>query len=137
MEVPSTPPTLTHALGQQLHQAPQHFVAIAAFKRQRELCGEQSVFRSNVIPAPPRLKREIALAPGQFVEGRGQRNPAGIPHRTVMAACFAEIERCFRLGTAFDLLWDLPELTPSGYREIVRVRARRDELSRRVKEAAS
>src|SRR5207244_5571660 len=35
---------------------------------------------------------------------------------------FLEIERCLRSGVAFDLLWDLPGLQPSGYREVVRVR---------------
>lgn len=51
-----------------------------------------------------------------------RRNPSGVSHRAVMSALFGEIERCFRLGLAFDLLWDLPTLRPTGYREIVRVR---------------
>lgn len=48
-------------------------------------------------------------------------NSFGIPYRTVMGHLFSEIERCLRQGTDFDLLWDLPEFTPSGYREVVRV----------------
>jgi hypothetical protein len=39
-----------------------------------------------------------------------------------MCNFFTEIERCFRLGVSFDLLWDLPEAAPKGYREVVRVR---------------
>ena len=35
---------------------------------------------------------------------------------------FTEIERCLRLGVAFDLLWDLDVLRLDGYREVVRVR---------------
>ena len=39
-----------------------------------------------------------------------------------MGGFFTEIERCLRLGVAFDLLWDLPGAQLPGYREIVRVR---------------
>ena len=46
----------------------------------------------------------------------------GVKYRTVMSNFFIEIERCVRLGVAFDLLWDLPEIHPSGYREVIRVR---------------
>lgn len=49
-------------------------------------------------------------------------NQAGVPYRTVMGNLFTEIERCLRLGVAFDLLWDLPALHPEGYREVVRIR---------------
>jgi hypothetical protein len=49
-------------------------------------------------------------------------NRHGIPYRTVMGNLFTEIERCLRLGIAFDLLWDLPDLDPRGYCEIVRIR---------------
>ena len=48
-------------------------------------------------------------------------NRRGVRHREVMAACFTEIERCLRLGVAFDLLWDLDGLKLAGYREVVRV----------------
>lgn len=51
-----------------------------------------------------------------------RRNRAGVPYRRVMGNCFTEIERCLRLGTAFDVRWDLPGLTAEGYREVVRVR---------------
>ncbi len=51
-----------------------------------------------------------------------RRNRAGITYRQVMGNFFTEIERCLRLGVAFDLVWDLPELNLDGYREIVRVR---------------
>ena len=61
-------------------------------------------------------------------------NQNGVKYRTVMSNFFTEIERCLRLGVAFDLLWDPSELQStsrsqtfkvlagSGYREIVHVR---------------
>ncbi len=49
-------------------------------------------------------------------------NQKGVTYRTVMTPFFLEIERALRLGTAFDLLWDWPEISLSGYREIIRVR---------------
>jgi hypothetical protein len=49
-------------------------------------------------------------------------NRAGVPYRTVMGNFFTEIERCLRLGVAFDLLWDIEGLPTDGYREVVRVR---------------
>lgn len=51
-------------------------------------------------------------------------NREGVPYRTVMGSFFTEIERCIRLGIAFDLLWDLPaaNIQSQGYREVVRVR---------------
>ena len=39
-----------------------------------------------------------------------------------MSNFFTEIERCLKLGVNFDLLWDLPGLSPQGYRETVRIR---------------
>ena len=51
-----------------------------------------------------------------------RHNREGIKYRTVMHNFFTEIERAIRLGVAFDLLWDLPELKLSDYREIVRIR---------------
>ena len=38
-------------------------------------------------------------------------------YRVVMSNFFTEIERCLRSGIAFDLLWDLPEIQLTGYRE--------------------
>ena len=49
-------------------------------------------------------------------------NRHGITYRTVMGNFFMEIERCLRLGVAFDLLWDLEGLNLGDYREVVRVR---------------
>jgi hypothetical protein len=46
----------------------------------------------------------------------------GVKYRTVMGNFFTEIERCFRMGITFDLLWDLPGIAPKGYREVIRVR---------------
>ncbi|MDA1272465.1 MAG: hypothetical protein O2960_00225 [Verrucomicrobia bacterium] len=49
-------------------------------------------------------------------------NRKGVTYRVVMNQFFTEIERCIRLGVAFDLLWDLSEKPPAGYREVVRIR---------------
>ncbi len=49
-------------------------------------------------------------------------NRYDVPYRRVMGNFFTEIERCLRLGVAFDLLWDLEGLKLDGYREVVRVR---------------
>jgi hypothetical protein len=49
-------------------------------------------------------------------------NRFGVQYRAVMGNFFTEIERCLRLGIAFDLLWDLPGLQPTGYREVIHVR---------------
>jgi hypothetical protein len=49
-------------------------------------------------------------------------NRQGIKYRTVMGNFFAEIERCIRMGVAYDLFWDIEGRPPVGYREIVCVR---------------
>ena len=49
-------------------------------------------------------------------------NQHGVTYRTVMSNFFGEVERCIKLGEGFDLLWDLPGLSPQGYRETVRIR---------------
>ncbi len=49
-------------------------------------------------------------------------NREGVKYRLIMSNFFTEIERCIRLGVAYDLLWDLEELDLSGYREVVRIR---------------
>lgn len=51
-----------------------------------------------------------------------RQNGHGVRYREVMGNFFLEIERCARLGVAFDLLWDLEGLALEGYREVVRVR---------------
>jgi len=51
-----------------------------------------------------------------------RKNPQGVRYRMVMHNFFTEIERCLRLGVAFDLMWDLPGIKPVGYREVIRVR---------------
>lgn len=51
-----------------------------------------------------------------------RHNTEGVKYRTVMHNFFTEIERAIRLGVAFDLLWDLPDLRLSDYREVVRIR---------------
>jgi hypothetical protein len=49
-------------------------------------------------------------------------NRQGVKYRTVMGNFFTEIERCIRMGVAYDLFWDIEGHPPAGYREIVRVR---------------
>jgi len=49
-------------------------------------------------------------------------NREGIKYRTVMGNFFTEIERCIRMGVAYDLFWDLGEYEFSKYREVVRIR---------------
>lgn len=51
-----------------------------------------------------------------------RRNAHGVPYRRVMSNLFIEIERCLRLGTPFDVAWDLPAVSDAGYREVVRIR---------------
>jgi len=49
-------------------------------------------------------------------------NREGVKYSVVMSNFFTEIERCIRLGVAYDLLWDLEGIELSGYREVVRIR---------------
>jgi len=49
-------------------------------------------------------------------------NAGGVKYRQVMSNFFQEAERFLRLGVSFDALWDLPDVTVKGYREVVRVR---------------
>lgn len=51
-----------------------------------------------------------------------RKNDYGIKYRTVMSNFLIEVERCIRLGVAYDLLWDLEGLELKGYREIVTIR---------------
>jgi hypothetical protein len=57
-------------------------------------------------------------------------NPAGVKYRVVMSNFFEEIERCLQQGIAFDLLWDMPGMQLTGYREIVRIREDGKRVSR-------
>jgi hypothetical protein len=49
-------------------------------------------------------------------------NRWGLTYRQVMHNLFTEVERCVRLGVRYDLAWEIADLNPSGYREIVRIR---------------
>lgn len=49
-------------------------------------------------------------------------NREGVKYRTVMGNFFTEIERCIRMGVAYDLFWDIEGYQFTGYRQIVRVR---------------
>ncbi|HCO93277.1 MAG TPA: hypothetical protein DIU00_04880, partial [Phycisphaerales bacterium] len=51
-----------------------------------------------------------------------RRNSEGVKYRTVMGNFFREIERCIRMGVAYDLFWDIEGHDFSGYRELVRIR---------------
>jgi hypothetical protein len=49
-------------------------------------------------------------------------NTKGAKYRTVMGNFFTEIERCIRMGVAYDLFWDLEGYEFSEFREVVRIR---------------
>jgi hypothetical protein len=49
-------------------------------------------------------------------------NSYGVTYRSVMNNFYTEIERCIRLGVAFDLLWNLEYLNLTDYREVITVR---------------
>jgi len=49
-------------------------------------------------------------------------NREGVKYRTVMGNFFTEIERCIRMGVAYDLFWDIEGYQLPGYREVVHIR---------------
>lgn len=49
-------------------------------------------------------------------------NREGVKYRTVMGNFFTEIERCIRMGVAYDLFWDIEGYKLPGYREVVHIR---------------
>jgi hypothetical protein len=49
-------------------------------------------------------------------------NQEGVKYRTVMGNFFTEIERCIRMGVAYDLFWDMEGYDFSGYRELICIR---------------
>jgi hypothetical protein len=49
-------------------------------------------------------------------------NRKGVKYRTVMGNFFTEIERCIRMGVAYDLFWDIEGYKFPGYRELVHIR---------------
>lgn len=49
-------------------------------------------------------------------------NQENIKYRVVMNNFFTEIERCIRLGVAYDLLWNLDGLNLRDYREVIRIK---------------
>ena len=49
-------------------------------------------------------------------------NREGVKYRTVMSNFFTEIERCIRMGVAYDLFWDIEGYEFSGHREVVHIR---------------
>lgn len=50
-----------------------------------------------------------------------RRNQYGVKYRQVMSNFLVEIERCLRLGIAFDLFWNLDDLKLPEYREVVSI----------------
>ena len=48
-------------------------------------------------------------------------NAEGVKYRTVMSNFFTEIERCIRMGIAYDLFWDMKGYDFSEYREVIRI----------------
>ena len=65
------------AHGEQLDQLGQHFVAIAAAQRQRQLRGEQAVAHADIVAAVGALEREILLASGEFGQSAAERLTRG------------------------------------------------------------
>jgi len=51
-----------------------------------------------------------------------RKNAQGISYREVMSNFYTEVERCIRLGIAYDAFWQLEGLDLKGYREIVTIR---------------
>jgi hypothetical protein len=51
-----------------------------------------------------------------------RKNSYGIKYRDVMSNFYVEIERCIRLGIAYDMFWNLDDLNLTGYDEIVEIR---------------
>jgi hypothetical protein len=51
-----------------------------------------------------------------------RRNSHGVSYRTVMHGLLVEVERFFKQGVAFDLLWNTGKLELQDYREVVLVR---------------
>jgi hypothetical protein len=49
-------------------------------------------------------------------------NREGVKYRTVMGNFFTEIERCIRMGVAYDLFWNIEGYNFPGYREVVHIR---------------
>ncbi len=49
-------------------------------------------------------------------------NREGVKYRTVMGNFFTEIERCIRMGVAYDLFWDIERYKLNGYFEVVHIR---------------
>ncbi len=49
-------------------------------------------------------------------------NREGVKYRTVMGNFFTEIERCIRMGVAYDLFWDIEGYKLNGYLEVVHIR---------------
>ena len=49
-------------------------------------------------------------------------NRKNVKYRTVMHNFFTEIERCIRMGIAYDLFWDIEGYNFPGYREVVHIK---------------
>lgn len=49
-------------------------------------------------------------------------NREGIKYRIVMGNFFTEIERCIRMGVAYDLFWDIEGYKFNGYRQVVHIK---------------
>ena len=51
-----------------------------------------------------------------------RENGFGVSYRKVMSNFLIEIERCIRLGVAYDLFWNLENLKLDQYREVITIR---------------
>jgi hypothetical protein len=104
----------------------------------RNLSAHAASFPGRDLPRLKRAAEVVILLPpgynlGHVALGKGslwglgelnleRLNAKGVKYRIVMSNFFTEIERCLRLGIAFDLLWDLPRIQVSGYREAIHIR---------------
>jgi hypothetical protein len=103
----------------------RHLRAHAAAYPRRDVAGlRQRAELAIVIPAGYNLGH-VHLGKG-LLWGlpelhRERKNRDGVAYGEVMAAAFAEMEAAIQMGVAFDVIWDLPQLTPRGYQRVVRI----------------
>jgi len=58
---------------------------------------------------------------GLYELHRERKNGAGSTYGEVMSAVFAEMEKAMRDGVSFDVVWDIPEIRPQGYKRVVKI----------------
>lgn len=104
----------------------RHLTAHAAQNPHRDLAKLRGAAETAILLPPGYDLGHVQMGKGNLW-GVGELNlervnQRGVKYRVVMSNFFAEVERCHKSGVAFDALWDLPEVVPKGYREVVRIR---------------